>query len=63
MTTKDETDTAAWKCFRGRDHVMRLSTLQFFHYLHALPGKNSLYTLDDDGLLDLGSSKQLQTNA
>lgn len=40
-------------------HEMHLQTLQFFTHLHALLASTSLYTLDEDKLLEQNVVKRI----
>lgn len=52
VNRQEEVNKAVWKRSGVLDRAMRLLTLQLFSNLHALLGRNSLYTLDEDKLVE-----------
>lgn len=63
MKTEKKADEAAWERSDAVDHALRLLTLQFLSFLHALLAGTSLYALDDDRLSESNAVKELQFNA
>lgn len=52
MATGVKVDKDGWERFGAADHAMCQLTLQFSSHLHAIPGDDSLYTLDNEKLLE-----------
>lgn len=63
VSAEKEVDKAAWKRSESKNHAMRLLTVEFFKYLHALLGSNVLYALENEKLLQWSAVEQFYFTA